>query len=249
MMCKEYEARINALIDDELNATERIEVLEHIAQCPACKAYWEDLLSMRDVLRGQECSAPVGFSDAVMARVRVTAQDKAPEKNVLRFPQWKRFAALAACCAVVVLGVLAADLAPEIGMDSMNMSATNGSAAPEVCDEQLDSDVTESSTVDYGVFDTDDSAAYNTMPGTIEDPDKSKTYAENPDFIAAILTDSEVAEKWVKDNLGGEWYSDAVYTLSEEQYKDLRKMLEKSGDMFTEITGDQSYSEYRLFAE
>ena len=249
MMCKEYEARINALIDDELDASERIEVLEHIAQCPACKAYWEDLLSMRDMLRGQECSTPVGFSDAVMARVRVTKQDKATEKKVLRFPQWKRFAALAACCAVVALGVWAADFMPGVEAGSMNMSASNGAAAPETCDSISDSDVAESSTADYGVCDTDDAAVYNTMPGTAEEPDKAKNYAENPDFIAAILTDSEVAAKWVKDTLGKEWHSDAVYTLSEEQYYELRKMLEKSGDTFTEITGDESRSEYRLLAE
>ena len=250
MMCKEYEARINALIDDELNVSERIEVLEHIAQCPACKAYWEDLLSMRDMLRGQECSAPVGFSDAVMARVRVTKQDKATEKKVLRFPQWKRFAALAACCAVVALGVWAADLMPGVGADSMNMSATNGAAAPEVCDEQLDRGVTESSTADQNTCDTDDAAAaYNTLPGSVEEPDRDNNYAENLGFTAVLLTDSAVAARWVEANLGKDWISGAVYKLSEEQYNELREMLEKSGDMFTEIMGDQSRSEYRLLAE
>ena len=49
--CKEFEARISALIDDELSPEERAAVLEHIADCPACKAYWEDLLTIGDILR------------------------------------------------------------------------------------------------------------------------------------------------------------------------------------------------------
>ena len=70
IVCKEYEARISALIDDVLTIDERIEVLEHLDNCPACRAYWEDLLSLRDLLRTEETPAPVGFTDADMARVR-----------------------------------------------------------------------------------------------------------------------------------------------------------------------------------
>lgn len=251
IVCKEYEARISALIDDELSAHERIEVLEHIAQCPACKAYWEDLLSIRDALRAQEV-VPAGFADAVMARVHMTAQEKVSDKKVLRFPQWKRFAALAACCAVVVLGIWAADLAPEMGMDDMNMCATNGSAAPEMYAAQgnsTDGAMTNEASEDYGILDGDDAAAYDTMPGSAEEPDRAKSDAKNPDFTAAMLTDSDIAGQWVEDTLGEEWISGASYTLSEEQYQELREMLEKSGEMFTEITGDQSRSEYRLLAE
>ena len=252
VVCKEYEARISALIDDELGARERIEVLEHIAQCPACKAYWEDLLSVRDALRAPEQTVPAGFADAVMARVRETAQEKTSDKKMLRSPQWKRFAALAACCAVVVLGIWAADIAPEVGIDDMAMCATNGSAAPEMYaaqDENSDTGMTNEAAADYGISDSDDAAAYDAMPGSVEDPDNAKSYAENPDFTAAMLTDSDLAEQWVEDTLGEEWVSGASYALSEEQYQDLREMLEQSGEMFTEIMGDQSRSEYRLLAE
>lgn len=251
IVCKEYEARISALIDDELSARERIEVLEHIAQCPACKAYWEDLLSIRDALRAQE-GVPAGFADAVMARVRVTAQEKVSDRKVLRFPQWKRLAALTACCAVVVLGIWTADLASETGMNDIDMCATNGSAAPEMYAAQGDSAdgaMTDEAAEDYGIPDGDDAAAYNTMTGSVEDPDNTKSYTENPDFTAAMLTDSDIAGQWVEDTLGEEWVSGAVYTLSEEQYAELRQALERSGEMFTEIMGDQSRSEYRLLAE
>ena len=35
-VCEKYEARISALIDDELPAGERLEVLEHLDACLVC---------------------------------------------------------------------------------------------------------------------------------------------------------------------------------------------------------------------
>ena len=122
--CKEYEARISALIDDELSPEERLAVMEHLAGCPGCKAYWEDLLAMGDLLRAEDTHAPEGFAESVMARVKETAQ----ERKVVTFPLWKRLAAIAACCAIVVLGVwMMGGIAPSY----MEDSAVNGSAAPE----------------------------------------------------------------------------------------------------------------------
>ena len=263
VVCKEYEARISALIDNELNAQERIEVLEHIAQCPACKAYWEDLISIRDALRAQEWGVPAGFANAVMARVRETKQEKTHENTILRFPQWRRFAALAACCAVVLLGIWSLDRMP--GTVSMDRAMVNNSAAPEcaaqgdtitgsVWDIGTDNPSQEMPDVDYGVSDDGTAAIYEAPEAPDVLPENSveddiKTSAENGNFTAAVLTGSDVAGQWVKDTLNKDWVSGAVYTLTEEQYLKLRDLLNCEGEEFTEIKGENTDSGYLLLAE
>lgn len=247
-VCKEYEARISALIDDELTAEERIEVLEHIAKCPACKAYWEGLLTLRDALR-EETPAPAGFADAVMSRVRDTAQETAAaEKKTVRFPGWKRFAGLAACCALVAIGVWMADILPTPSMDTA--SVRNG-AAPEAApqndctDDSVMAD-TDAGAESYGYTDSaNDAASFEAPASCGETPEVQP----EDDFIAAITTSSEVAKQWVEDVLGKEWVSGARYSISEEQYLELYKLLSSSGESFTEIIGNYDGSSYQLLAE
>ena len=259
IVCKEYEARISALIDDALTTDERIEVLAHLDNCPACRAYWEDLLSLRDLLRAEETPAPAGFADAVMARVHETKQEKAPERKVLPFPQWKRFAALAACCAVVLLGIWSLDLMPGTE-NSMDMAALNGSAAPE-CTAQGDAGARKDDTsdsaqeppdVEYDVSD-DGSAAFCGVPESPAQNDAAedfvKAFAATGGFTAAVATASDVAAEWVEEHLDLEWGAGTVYTISQAQYDALCQLLEDAGEMFTVITGDDTRGEYRLLAE
>lgn len=266
IVCKEYEARISALIDDELTAEERIEVMEHLARCPVCKAYWDDLLAMRDILRTQEQSVPAGFTDAVMARVRQTKQDTVRERKTLRFPRWKRFAALAACCAVVMLGIWSMDWMPNLE-SSMDMAATNNCPAPErsaaqgdamtgsVWDNGCTNDSAQESE-DYSVSPDGTAATYeapdeapDASPESNAESDSVKTFAQNGDFAAAVVTASEVAGQWVEETLNVAWVSGASYTLSEEQYLKLCDLLRLEGEQFTEIMGNHADGGYCLLAE
>ncbi len=254
-VCEKYEARISALIDDELPAGERLEVLEHLDACPVCKAYWGELLLIRDALREPEQKAPAGFADAVMARVRATTQEScaAPEKKTLRFPGWKRMAGLAACCAVVLLGVWVMDLAPEMLGGADDCAVRNG-AAPQMYAEDSN---TGSAAWDYG-FDAADSAeepeadcgvynAYNTDNAACYGAPESAGETDDAECGAAatLMTDSEVARRWVEDTLGEPWKSKS-YVLSKEQYGDLRKALEDAGEQFNEIVGEIQDGSYLL---
>lgn len=102
--CEKYELLISAFLDGELSEAERADVAEHLADCPGCQRYFDDLVAMHDAF-GQEEEVPVpeGFAEGIMARVRETPQRG--EKKVLPFPHWKRWAALAACCAFAALGL------------------------------------------------------------------------------------------------------------------------------------------------
>ena len=255
VVCKEYESRIGALMDDELTAEERIAVLEHLAQCPACRAYWEDLLSVREALCTQTERAPVGFAEAVMARVHETKQDVVSEQKVLRFPQWKRFAALAACCAVVLLGIWAI---PGVDNNSMDKAMTNGSAAPERARQESSTtgSPTELPDVDYDVSQDGGFAVWQSempdaLPESNGEADDAKDCAEASacDFVAAIRTASVVAERWVQSYLGQEWRSGERYVLSEAQYYQLYELLKSADEAFTEIQGNTASTDYQLLAE
>jgi len=103
--CNSYQEQISAFIDGLLTENERLELMEHMAACPTCQACFDDQIALHDALTQLEAEAPAGLADQVMARVRETAQDK-PEKKVISFPVWRRWATTAACCAIAVLGVL-----------------------------------------------------------------------------------------------------------------------------------------------
>lgn len=257
LVCKQYEARIGALIDDELTAAERVDVLEHLAVCPACKAYWEELLLIRDALRESDQTAPAGFADAVMARVRVTAQETnaAAEKKILRFPGWKRFAGLAACCALVLLGVWTMELAPEMMGGGMDDASVRNGAAPQM---YAGDSSTGAAAENYGLNTVDsaedaDCGAYSANNAAKEEPESSAVADDSAvaecGAAATLMTDSEVARRWVEDTLGESWKSGKSYVLSEEQYGDLRKALEDAGEQFNEVMGEIQDGSYLLLTK
>ena len=104
--CEEYEALISALLDGALADEDREELMAHMAGCPACQAYFDDLLAIRTALSGLEDKAPAGFTDRVMDQVRRESrqtEEKENSRKTVAFPYWRRYAAMAACCAVVAI--------------------------------------------------------------------------------------------------------------------------------------------------
>ena len=76
--------------------------MEHMASCPACQAYFDDQVAIHDAFVRGEAPAPERLASAVMAQVCSTPQ-RAKRKPILL--RWQSYAALAACCALVVLGL------------------------------------------------------------------------------------------------------------------------------------------------
>lgn len=105
--CMEYEDWISAWIDGVLEEVARLELTEHMASCPRCQAYFDDQIALHDALEHMDAAAPPGFTAAVMERVRAEA---APERRApIPFPHWRRWAALAACCALAAIGAWTLD--------------------------------------------------------------------------------------------------------------------------------------------
>ena len=121
----DYKAVLSALLDGELSDSERSEVLAHLDSCEECRAYLAELTALRDALGEIEpVDTPDGFAAGVLARLH----EEETSKTVKKFNPRKRYGALAACAAVVVLA--AAVLPNALRMGSAKSSSTD-SAAPE----------------------------------------------------------------------------------------------------------------------
>lgn len=123
--CKEYAQSISEYLDGALNEKEQQRLLAHIESCEGCRAYLGELAAMQDALaKLPEVELPEGFHKGVMEKVRT-------KKRAKKAALWKRYAAVAACAAIVFAG--AVRLMPDLGA---------GSAAPEAAD--MAANVTES---------------------------------------------------------------------------------------------------------
>lgn len=277
--CEIYEEWISAFLDGELGREQKRELQAHMAVCPECQRYFDDLVAIHEALTdmdGEEVPAPEGFTDQVMARVRETRQDaaEAASKKVIRFPRWRRWAAMAACCAVVLLGVwsfqrksgremvmerqawVTADVAPRMAREADMPAdmAENGIAL--MMDEDLAEEESELARTSGNVSDSvsdsmlDDAAPVMEYSScgmeSAEDAPVPSPAAAAPKKEAGILTaGGDVARQWVEGRLGLDWASGQVYALTEEQYDELVGVLTEAGVDFRVEPGDS----WRLMAE
>lgn len=105
--CEEYTALLDLFVDGELPLAEMERVRAHLAVCPGCRGYVDDALAIRAGLSDVEDTVvPEGFAGSVMERVRRDAGRSAKTVELKRrsVRRWTgALAALAACCALVIL--------------------------------------------------------------------------------------------------------------------------------------------------
>jgi len=132
--CEEYAALLDLFVDGELPPEEMARVQAHLAVCPGCRRYVDDVLAIRAGFPDVEDTAvPEGFTESVMERVRKESEDSAkamePRRRSVR--RWTgTLAALAACCALVIL-VRTLPGGMSGGDASVTASSDSGSASAE----------------------------------------------------------------------------------------------------------------------
>ncbi len=89
--CEKYLEMISAMIDGELSADERAELMTHVSACSSCRSVLSAFTALAEEFRSPE-PVPAGLCAAVMEKVRQ------PQGRVI---PWRRWAALAACLALV----------------------------------------------------------------------------------------------------------------------------------------------------
>ena len=225
--CHNYRERISALIDGALSEQERLDLLEHMAECSACQQYFDDQTAIHEALTALEADAPAGFADAVMARVRETAQD-APRSKTVAFPHWKRLAATAACCVLTLLGVMTMQTEEDAKLDAVVRNQTSYSLAqsePSVADDAAAVAVV---TADAVQGKSNTSAPAEGAPAC----------AERRVQACTLTTASSLAVQWVEDTLADTEETAEGYPLTEEQFLTLQKLLEESGESYSCSEGE-----------
>ena len=98
MNIHENTALLDAFLDGETTPEETAAVRAHLADCPDCRAYVADAMTLRAAFPTEEdAELPADFAKNVMAAVAKTPQPR-PKKQ-----PWGKVAAAAACVAVLLL--------------------------------------------------------------------------------------------------------------------------------------------------
>lgn len=107
--CTRYEELCSASLDNALSKEEKQELEAHLAECPACRAYMEDLRAMKTLWKGLEIEAPEGLHERIMGQITQEMSEtvvQMPAKQRRRPPVFTMLAAAAACVLLAVTGNL-----------------------------------------------------------------------------------------------------------------------------------------------
>lgn len=107
--CTRYEELCSASLDNALSKEEKQELETHLAECPACRAYMDDLRAMKTLWKGLEVSVPEGLHECIMGQITQEMNAtvvQMPAKQRRRPPVFTMLAAAAACVLLAVTGNL-----------------------------------------------------------------------------------------------------------------------------------------------
>lgn len=133
MKIHENTALLDAFVDGELTAAEMAEVQAHLAECPGCQAYVDDVLAIRaDFPTAESTELPADFTGHIMQAVAKTPQSR-PKKQ-----PWGKLAAAAACLAVIVLVQYGAGLSSRNTSDEAAAYTADCAAAESTVERSAD---------------------------------------------------------------------------------------------------------------
>lgn len=103
--CENYAALLDPFVDGELPPEDMARVQAHLETCPGCRAYVDDALAIRAAFPdAEETLVPEGFAEGVMERIRAGSRKSGKVVELRSLRRWTgTLAALAACCALVIV--------------------------------------------------------------------------------------------------------------------------------------------------
>lgn len=252
--CEEYEVWISAFLDGELDGEDRAELMEHMAACRSCQRYFDDLVAIHDVLDQEEVPVPEGFTEQVMARVGKTAQET-PRKSI-PFPHWRQWTALAACCALAVLGLWSFRsaqgdrTAQDAALASMPYAAQEAGVPAAQSEEYGAACESEEAPAEAPKLRTEPGEAAKASEDApvpapalaaappAEDDAVCANYKRDSLSAGTLCAGGETARRWVEEELGQTWESGRLYELTEEEYAGLLAALTEAGEDFRQEPGE-----------
>lgn len=95
MLCEEFKSRCDDYIDQELAPKEREACVSHLQSCPACRAFLQKEIQLRQAIRDAAYPVPDGFTESVWKTIQPS-----------RGHRLMRFAATAAACMLITATVV-----------------------------------------------------------------------------------------------------------------------------------------------
>lgn len=130
--CEDMLDLISLRLDGELTREEELELAEHLASCPECRALADDLADIHAAMPGMSVEPPAFIMEHVMERIREAAPAPTPfpvKKDHNR--HWRAWGASAAALVLVAVGVFALWGGPRGGNDApMTLAEAVPTAAP-----------------------------------------------------------------------------------------------------------------------
>ena len=254
--CEQYAALISAAVDGEISSEERRDLMNHLAQCPACRETYTQMLLMHDAFDQWEEEPPVGLAASVMEQIHQEHR-AAPRRR----RHWVQLGAAAACCALIVIGAqVGRTLIPSAGSDAVPDGASATDPYSAVADGTSESKQASS---DGDSAASNGSASTNSSHLEEEDPsvdtsvtafgtspeDRSSqpsTYGETPlpAAITVVSSDQRLSDWMNLHYADGEVSEDTetnttltAWTISSQQYAELEQYLTEES-IPCEITGE-----------
>lgn len=200
--CARYEELCSAAVDHALTEQEQKELDAHLAECPACRAYLEELRVMRELWKELETPMPPALHEKIMGEIEAEVQKtiiQTPQKHRRRPPVFTMLAAAAACVMLAATGSLTG-LFGHVGTTPLQAATADAST-------QTDPGVSTAGDLSRSTIQANDptaDAAQDTQPETEEQTTESNNTDESTqpteDDAAAAPRSAKVAPKSSSDN-------------------------------------------------
>lgn len=190
--CEDFLELLDSFLDGELPPDQMLRVQAHLDACPACRDYVDGALTLRAAFPSvEDTDVPEGFAENVMERVRASTLKPA----ALHRRRWmSAVAALAACCAIVILLRFGpVGMSGGLAEDTARMEDTAESAVCEDTENVTEQDDGEVDDLDAPAS-VESGASYNTDEN--EEKNAGQTSSQNtsgvePQLRSAPAEDSQ----------------------------------------------------------
>jgi hypothetical protein len=150
--CKEHIDKISAMLDNELDDLEKAELLSHINSCPECRSVYDAFSFISSALSSELVEPPQVLAGSIMKKITGKKENK---KKIQ--PSLIRFAAIAACFALILFGASRLEL-----FNDKFSFAMDSSANLQTANEAADLEQSEAFIDEYQLF---DSNSFPDLPG------------------------------------------------------------------------------------
>ncbi len=130
--CEDFELLMNLLLDDMLPSEESRPLHEHLKECQACRARYEQLCAMKEALSDMAEPVPEGLHGQILDYVEKNCPESVPTVSAAPVPFYRKrwYRALTGVAACAVIAVAAARFVPNLDLGVMENSAAE--MRPEV---------------------------------------------------------------------------------------------------------------------